>query len=382
MAAETASTWKEATGVAARLRVAMVAPPWFEIPPTAYGGIESVVADLVDSLERRGHEVTLIGSGQHRTLASRFIPVFRRPPPERLGSAVPEILHAAAVAEALEDLDVDLVHDHTVAGPLLAVGRSIPTVATMHGPVGSELGTYLERLGKALDVVAISDAQRTLNPRINWAGTVHNAVDVASFPFREVKDDYVLWMGRFAYEKGAHLAIDAARVAGMRIVLAGKCTEGSEKAYFEREIAARLGPGVEYVGEADAALKRELASHARALVFPIQWEEPFGMVMIEAMACGTPVVALRRGSVPEVVEHGVTGWVLDDVGDLPAAIKASADLDPAAARGHVERNFDLRVMASGYERIYREVIAARAASLENGDVGAAKGSGSRRMSVA
>lgn len=353
-----------------RLRIAMVAPPWFEVPPVGYGGIESVVADLVDSLERRGHEVTLVGAGEHRTLASRFIPTFPRAPYERLGKPVPEVLHSAAVAEALKGLDVDLVHDHTLAGPLLAIGRSVPTVATMHGPAESELGNYFERLGNAVEVVAISDAQRRINPRINWAGTVHNAIDVASFPFREDKGDYVLWLGRFAHEKGAHLAIDAAREAGIDIVLAGKRNEGSEQAYFDREIAARLGPGVDYVGEADAALKRDLASHAQALVFPIQWEEPFGMVMIEAMACGTPVVALGRGSVPEVVVHERTGLIVDEVGDLPAAIRAASDLDPAAARRHVEQNFDLSVMASGYERIYREVVASKTAF------------NSRRMSVA
>jgi glycosyltransferase involved in cell wall biosynthesis len=363
------------------LRIAMVAPPWFEVPPPGYGGIESVVADLVNGLEQRGHEVALIGAGEHRTLASRFIPTFARAPSERLGKPVPEVLHAAAAAAALEGLDVDIVHDHTLAGPLLASGRSVPTVATMHGPVTSDLGMYFERLGSAVDVVAISDAQRRLNPRINWVGTVHNAIDVASFPFRQDKGDYVLWLGRFAYEKGAHLAIDAAREAGIGIVLAGKRNEASEQAYFDREVAARLGPGVDYVGEADAVLKRELASHARALVFPIQWEEPFGMVMIEAMACGTPVVALRRGSVPEIVLHRRTGFVVDDVGDLPAAIRAASDLQPAAARRHVERNFDLNVMASGYERIYREVLASKAAPSKR-DESAAAESDSRRMSVA
>jgi len=276
------------------LRVAMVGPPWFEMPPAGYGGIESVVADLVDQLTDRGHEVVLIGAGEHRTRASRFIQVFPEPPTERLGDSVPEVMHAAAAAAALQDLDVDVVHDHTLAGPLLAPGRDIPTVVTMHGPVDGELGEYYATLGNTLDVVAISDSQRSINPRLNWVGTVHNAIDVSSFPFQERKSDYVLWLGRFNEDKGAHLAIEAAREAGIKLVLAGKCNEDAERDYFDAYVAPHLGPEVRYVGEADAEFKRELLGSARSLVFPIQWDEPFGMVMIEAMACGTTVVALRR----------------------------------------------------------------------------------------
>jgi glycosyltransferase involved in cell wall biosynthesis len=344
----------------ATMRIAMVAPPWFELPPVGYGGIESIVADLVDQLAERGHEVTLIGAGRHLTRASRFIPVFERPPTERLGTPLPEVLHAAAVAEVLRDLDVDLVHDHTLAGPLLADGRDVPTMVTMHGPVTGELGEYYERLGRTVNLVAISGAQRRLNPRLNWVGTVHNAVDVSSFPYLDRKGDYVLWLGRFCHDKGAHLAIEVARAAGLRIMLAGKCNEGAEQDYFARFVEPELGPRVEYVGEADATLKRELLAHARALVFPIQWEEPFGMVMIEAMACGTPVVALARGSVPEVVVHEETGLVVGDVADLVGALRSVSDLDPAACRRHVEERFDLTVMATGYESVYRRLLTQAA----------------------
>ncbi|KGN29832.1 glycosyltransferase [Knoellia sinensis KCTC 19936] len=339
------------------MHVAMVAPPWFEVPPVGYGGIESVVADLVDRLVERGHEVTLIGAGRHLTRASRFIAGFEEPPSQRLGTPIPEVLQAAATAEALRELHVDLVHDNTLAGPLLACGRDVPTVVTVHGPATGELGTYYSRLGRAVNLVAISDSQRRLNPRLNWIGTVHNATNVARFPFQARKDDYVLWLGRFNPDKGAHLAITAARTAGLRLVLAGKCIEAEERAYFTRHVEPDLGPGVEYVGEADVELKRELLAHARALVFPIQWEEPFGMVMIEAMACGTPVVATRRGSVPEVVVHAKTGLVVDTVDDLPAALGSVADIDPAACRRHVEERFDLDVMAAGYECLYQRLLA-------------------------
>ena len=338
------------------LRIAMVAPPWFELPQRGYGGTEAVVAGLVDQLVERGHEVTLVGSGQHRTKAQHFVQVYDEPPSELLGDPMPEVQAAAVAARALADLDVDLVHDHSLAGPLLAGSRDVPTVVTMHGPVLGANGRYYETLGDAVDVVAISAAQQRLNPRLNWVGVVHNGIDVSSFPYVEEKDDYVLWIGRFSPDKGAHLAIDAARRIGRRIVLAGKLNEPAERAYFEEAVRPRLGrqAGVdaEYVGEADAALKRELFSRAAVMAFPIQWEEPFGMVMVEALACGTPVAAIRRGSVPEVLEHGETGVIVDDAASFAGALERATELDPATCRKHAEERFDLSVMAAGYERIF------------------------------
>jgi len=336
-----------------RLRLAVVAPPWFELPPVGYGGTEAVVAALVDTLVDRGHEVTLVASGRHRTRAQHFVPIYDEPPSSLLGTPMPEVHAAAVAAEALADLDVDLVHDHSLAGPLLARTRPVPTAVTLHGPSTGPNGDYFERLGRSVDVIGISQAQRRLNPRLNWVGVVHNAIDVASFPFVDRKEDFVLWLGRFSPDKGAHLAIDAARKAGRPIVLAGKRNEPEEQAYFRDQIAPRLGPDVTYVGEADAALKRELFGKAACLAFPIQWEEPFGMVMVEAMACGTPVVALRRGSVPEVVADGVSGLVVDRVEDLAAAIDRAGELSPFACRRHATEHFDLSVMASGYEQIFR-----------------------------
>jgi glycosyltransferase involved in cell wall biosynthesis len=334
----------------------MVAPPWYALPPRGYGGIESVVTDLVNELAMRGHHITLIGAGTNGTRAQRFLPVFDVPPSERIGAAIPEVIHAAASAEILADLDVDLVHDHSTAGPLLARGRHCPTIVTMHNSATGDNGEYFARLGDSVDIVAISDAQRRQNTGLNWVGRVHNAIDAAAFPYRENKDGYVLWLGRFNADKGPHLAIDAARAAGMRTVLAGKCVEPNEQEFFNSEIRHRLGPDAEYVGEADSTMKKELLSHARALAFPLQWDEPFGMVMIEAMACGTPVVALSRGSVPEVVRHGVSGLVVRELADFPAALRAADSLDPADCRSHVERRFHLSRMAEDYELIYRMLV--------------------------
>jgi glycosyltransferase involved in cell wall biosynthesis len=340
------------------LRIGMVAPPWFELPPEGYGGIEVVVADLVNGLADRGNDVILVGAGRDLTRASSFHATFDTPPSELLGTPVPEVLHAARAAQFLQEHTVDLVHDHTLAGPLLAFGRPVPTLVTMHGPVTGELGEYFEALGDAIGVVAISDAQRRINPRLNWVGTVHNAIDTSTWPFADRKDDYLLWIGRTCDDKAPHLAIDAARAAGRRIVLSGKCTEPSEKEYFAREIAPRLGDDVTYFDQVGLEQKRELIAHAAAFLFPIQWDEPFGMVMIEAMVCGTPVVAFPRGAVPEVVVDGVTGIIVDSAAELPAAIDAATRLDPRDCRRHVEERFDLSVMAAGYERIYRDVVDA------------------------
>jgi glycosyltransferase involved in cell wall biosynthesis len=342
-----------------KLRIAMIAPPWFSVPPRGYGGIESMVADLVDGLVGRGHHVTLIGAGRAGTQAQRFVPIYVEPPSTRLGDPLPEVLHVAAAASVLADLDVDVVHDHTLAGPLLARRRPEPTVMTAHGPVVGEPGDYLAHLGSTVEVVAISEAQRRQRPEVNWIATVHNSVDVSSFPFGRGDAGYVLFLGRFNPEKAPHLAIDAARAAGRRIVLAGKLNEPPERQYFEQEIRPRLGPGVEYVGEADATTKRELYAGAEALLFPACWEEPFGLVMIEAMACGTPVVALRRGSVPEIVHHGLTGFVLDRPEQMAAAIEVVGELDRAECRAHVERHFDSPGMVRGYEAVYHTLVSGR-----------------------
>jgi len=342
------------------LRIAMVAPPWFEIPPVGYGGTESVVGNLVNGLVERGHHVTLIASGRHRTGAQEFLQIYEKPPSELLGDPIPEMIVAVEVERYLRELDVDVVHDHSLAGPLHARYRDVPTVVTMHGPVDGRNGDYYARLGLDVHAVAISAAQRRLNTRIHWASTVHNAVDVASFTANAAKEDFVLWLGRFNQEKAPQIAIDAAKSLGRRIVLAGKRNEVPEKEFFDREVAPRLGRNVEYVGEADAMLKRELLAKAAVLAFPIQWEEPFGIVMAEALASGTPIAAFNRGSVPEVVTQGKTGVIVDDISEFPRALEEALALDSAACRADALARFDTPVMAEGYVRTYK-AVANRAA---------------------
>lgn len=346
------------------MRIALVAPPYFDIPPKGYGGTEAVVADLADALTARGHVVTLLGAGQSGTTAQRFIPLWESTVPDRLGQPYPEIMHAVKVRRAIERLaetdGIDLVHDHTFAGPLnAAVHRSLglPTVLTMHGPIDDDLYPYYRELGTDVGLIAISDRQRELAPDLNWVGRVHNALRISDWPFRSDKGDYALFLGRYAPYKGAHLALDAAHAAGVPLVLAGKSDEPAERAYFEEYVRPRLTDKDHVFGQADAVSKRKLLAGARCLLFPVQWEEPFGMVMIEAMACGTPVVALRGGAVPEVVVDCVTGFVCDHPDELADAVAKTHTLDPAACRRHVAAHFAVGQFGSGYERIYRDVLS-------------------------
>lgn len=337
-------------------------PPYFDVPPAAYGGVEAVAADLANGLVHQGHEVTLIGAGKPGT-AARLLTVWDTTIPERLGDPYPEVMHALLTRHAIEQLalagEVDVIHDHTFSGPLNApiyARMGLPMVATVHGPVNADLGHYYRELGNDISLVAISARQRELAPELNWIGTVHNGLEPAAWPFAEKKEPYALFLGRYHQDKGVHLALDAAHAAGIPLVLAGKCAEPIEQRYFAEQVGPRLQPQDQVVGVADAKYKRELLAKATCLLFPVQWEEPFGMVMIEAMICGTPVVALRSGAVPEVVVSGTTGWICDTPEELPEAIAATSEIDPAACRAHVEKNFSADRMALAYAAAYRRAM--------------------------
>jgi glycosyltransferase involved in cell wall biosynthesis len=333
----------------------MVAPPWFEVPPAGYGGIESMCHWLVEGLRARGHHVVLAAAGPNRT-SGPFVQTYPVPPTARLGQALPEVVHAAQASRALDELDLDIVHDHSTAGPLTAGWRRAPTVATVHSPVAGELAEFYRASTDRLWLVAISAAQRRSVPDLPWVGMVHNGIRADAYPYQPSKGPFALFLGRMSPEKGAHLAIDAARASGLPLVLAGKRIEPVEHEYFDAEIRPRLSPEVAYVGEVGGSAKKTLLSRARCLLFPIQWGEPFGLVMIEAMACGTPVVALAGGSVGEIVLDGVTGFICNQPDQLPDAIAASATLSPRACRDHVAESFDVEGMVDGYERAYRDVI--------------------------
>ena len=292
------------------MRIAIVSTPWHEVPPDGYGGIEAVCAALIDGLVARDHEVMMVSVGAHRTRFGSFAATYDEPQAHRGGRVMPELVHAAAAARILRDFDPRLVHDHSLAGPLLASSRPAPTVVTAHGVIAGDLRRFYGDLAEHLTLVAISESQRRAAPELPWAATVPNGIAVEDYPFRADKEDFLLFLGRIVPAKGPLEAIQAARAADRSLVLAAKCDEPGERAYFEQVVRPHLGPGVEWLGEPDEAEKKDLLARASCLLFPVQWDEPFGLVMVEAMACGTPVVGLRRGAVPEVVRDGVTGIVM------------------------------------------------------------------------
>ena len=339
------------------LRIGMVAPPWYEVPPEGYGGIEQVVADLADGLSARGHDVVLVAAGGDHTEAE-MRPTFDEPP-EGLGTAdgaKVELLHAIRTAEELQDLELDLVHDHSFAAPLLARQRKAPTVITAHGLVDDESAAAYASVPR-LSLVAISDHQRRQRLALPWAGVVHNGIRVDTYPFESSKDGPFLFLGRMSSDKGPDLAIEIARATGVPLNIAAKCESPDEQLYLEETIAPMLSDEIRYIGTADADEKRELLRSARALLFPIRWDEPFGLVMVEAMACGTPVIATPRGSVPEIVVDGETGFVRDDLDGLIEAARRTDEIDPEACRRRARERFDAEVMVGGYEGVFREVIS-------------------------
>jgi glycosyltransferase involved in cell wall biosynthesis len=340
------------------MRIVVVAPPWYEIPPRAYGGVEAVCFDLVEGLVSRRHAVTLIGAGPRHTDAD-FIVTFPDPPsglasPDRVWF---ELIHAAKAARLIDAIDPDIVHDHSVAGPLASAGRRCPTVTTVHGEVVSEAADLYRNLPREVSLVALSSNQLSLAPDLPWAGVVPNGIRVHDYPFLRDKDDFVLFLGRMSPEKGPDLAMEAARRAGLSIFLAARCAGPGEERYFEETIRPRLGAGATWLGEVDSRQKRDLLSRARCLLAPVRWDEPFGLVLVEALACGTPVVALKHGAVPEIVLDGVTGFVRTHLEELPDALLRTNEIDPIACRLDAERRFDVSSMVQGYERIYGWVLA-------------------------
>ena len=333
-----------------------MAPVWFPVPPTGYGGIEWVVSLLADGLVDSGHDVTLFASGDSRTKAE-LEAVFPEARPGEIGLTAVELRHALAAYERADEFDV--LNDHS--GPLAAaLGGlvSTPVVHTVHGPLdGVAEASYraIAGLSPGVGLISLSLSQRKPAPDLPWVGNCANALDLDAYPFHAPRGDYLLYLGRLSPDKGAHRAIEVARRAGVPIKLAGKKRERAEQAYFDEVVQPLLGDGVEYLGETTHATKVALLRDARATLFPIDWEEPFGLVMIESMACGTPVIATRRGAVPEVVEHGRSGVVVDDYAEIVDAIAAADAIPSGESRRSVEERFSPARMVAAYEAAFERV---------------------------
>ena len=345
------------------MRIALISPPWIPVPPMGYGGIEWVVHLLAEELVARGHDVTLFATGDSQTSAEHRY-VFDEGQTSQMHQAMPYTRHVAEAfkyiaAEAEAGRRFDVVHDHTAwLGLGFAPLIPSPLVYTLHGAAVEGERDFFRQFRLHATFVAISQYQTRTFTELEIAAIVPNAVAVEEYNFEPKKQDYLLSLGRIARDKNQGAAVEVARQLEIPIVLAGKVDPGDDTEYFEEAIVPHIdGQLVRFEGEVPDHRKRELFAGARALLFPIRWDEPFGLVMIEAMACGTPVIATRYGSVPEVVRDGVTGFIVDDLDGMIRAVKELDTIDPAACRAHVESNFSPGAMTDGYERVYAQVAA-------------------------
>ncbi|MEH2464693.1 glycosyltransferase family 4 protein [Nostoc sp.] len=343
------------------MRIAQVAPLWERVPPPAYGGVELVVGLLTDELVRRGHEVTLFASGDSISLAklTSVHPRALRLDRTIKDYSVYEMLNLASVYERAEEFDI--IHSHVGHGTLTYANLvTTPTVHTLHGiftPDNEKIFSF----GKKQPYVNISDAQREPRLGLNYLATVYNGIDVSSYEFHAQPENppYLAFLGRISPEKGAHLAIEIAKETGWRLKMAGK-VDVVDVEYFEKEIKPHIdGKQIEYLGEANHIQKNALMGGAVATLFPITWREPFGLVMVESMASGTPVIAIKLGSTEEVISHGKTGFLCNNIQECISAIDQVTELDRYACRQHVENIFSVKRMTDGYEAVYQQVIAER-----------------------
>jgi glycosyltransferase involved in cell wall biosynthesis len=340
-------------------RILQLAPVWEAVPPPGYGGTEAVVGLLTEELVRRGCDVTLAASGDSRTSADHvcvYEKSLRRA--DDLGDKAPyEWVH---VAQALKHgRDFDVIHNHAgELGMAMSALVDVPVLTTAHClPTRDNLLAWRTYEG-AYNTISRSE-RCTIGdaaPLARYMGHVYNAIDVESFPFQEEKGEDLLFLSRLAPEKGPQHAIEVARRTGRRLIMAGK-VDAFDRDFFEEVVRDQIdGEHIVFVGEADAHQKRELYRQAKCLLMPIDWEEPFGLVMPEAMACGTPVIAFARGSAPELILDGETGFVVRSAGEMADAVADVGRIDPARCREHVARNFSPEIMTDGYLRVYDELL--------------------------
>jgi glycosyltransferase involved in cell wall biosynthesis len=344
------------------MRIAEIAPPYLTVPPDGYGGIELIVALLADGLVQRGHDVTLFASPGSNTRARLRSTLEQTPGPDALDRKEYALVHAADAYRHRHEFD--LVHDHTIEGVSLAasLGAGPPVVHTLHGPWDDPARTFFSSVHDRVHLVAISPTQRSIYREVRYAGVVPNAIDVESYPYCTAKEDRLVFIGRCTPDKGPTLAIEAAARAGLPLDMIIKRAQPDERQYWDQVVAPALTGNEEIYESVGPAEKGKLLGRARALLMPLCWDEPFGLVMVEALACGTPVIARPFGAARDIVEDGVCGFLRSTVDELAAATERVGSLSPATCRMHAAANFGADRMVDGYLRTFEQVLAAQPGS--------------------
>jgi glycosyltransferase involved in cell wall biosynthesis len=329
--------------------IALIAPPWLPVPAPAYGGTEAVVDELARGLQAAGHQVLLVAHPDSACPVPRAS-VIPAEDSVRMGRASIELENAIGAYDLVQHSDV--VHDHTLAGPIYSARfPNLPVVTTNHGPFSRTMNAVYGAAVPRVGLVAISKSHASTT-HLPIDAVVYHGVNVEDFPVGSGDGGYVALLGRMAPDKGVHRAIAIARAAGIPLKIAAKMREPREEAYFDEFVRPHLGDDVVFLGEVDAAGKRELLASARALLNPISWAEPFGMAMLEALACGTPVVGCPQGAAPEIVEHGLTGFLSDDDAELVTGLLSLDRIDRGVCRQRAHERFSVERMVDGYVRVY------------------------------
>ena len=341
------------------MRIAIIAPPWLPVPPPAYGGVEAVIDRLARGFHAAGHDVLLCTTGDSTC------PVPRRwtlpqAVSERMGRTLEELRHVIGAYDAVQGCEI--VHDHTLVGPMYARAMpGLPVVTTAHFPIAGEHHVLYRALAGRVPIIALSRGQ--LAPDVPVAAVIPHGLDLADFPVGAGDGGYLLFLGRMDPDKGVEAAIRAARRVGARLLVAAKMRMPWERAYYRERVRPLLGGTIEYVGEPTAGERLTLLQGAAALVFPIRWAEPFGLVMVEALACGTPVVATSLGAAPEIVEDGLTGFLVDGEDALDRALERVDELDRRACRHAAEWRFSAERMVAAHLALFERLLARQPARI-------------------
>ncbi len=338
------------------MRIAQIAPLWHSIPPKKYGGAELIVSLLTEGLVKRGHKVTLFASRDSKTKAKLLscIPYsFEKLKDVGSARSLYQVLNTSLAYQRAQEFDI--IHDHITFdyfGLFFTPFVKTKTISTLHNLIYAFLPKYFPRHHYVAISKSLKKSQALYLKNIS---VVYNGIAVEKFIFSPRSKDYLVWLGRFTYEKGPHLAIQIAQKAKKKLILAAPLWP-EDKLFFQKEIKPHLGKNIKYIGEVGHKEKVELLKSANCLLAPITWEEPFGLVMVEAMACGTPVIAFKRGSVPEIIEEGRTGFMVKNVHEAVRAIKKTKQISRKACRERVERLFSQEKMVEGYEKVYARML--------------------------